>query len=134
VQILDRTSDTALAAGLELPAANDALKDSLPQVVGTVNSLTTACSTLRTLGTQLSELSAILRNADPPLKSIVAAARGTNNAASDAQGPIDHVVTTLGETNGTLRELGARLDESLADARAIEAKLRIVLVLPPGTG
>jgi hypothetical protein len=132
-QILDHTTDTALAAGLELPAANDALRDSLPHVVQTTNSLVRARTTLGTLGDQLIQLGAVLESADPPLNSIVAATRGTNAAAAQAQPPADHIAATLNQANGNVRDLRPKLDESLARARAIESKLRVLLLLPIGT-
>jgi len=132
-KILDHTTDLALAAGLELPAANDALRDSLPHVVDTTASLVRARTTLGTLGEQLVQLGAVLGRADPPLDSIVAATRDTNAAAAGARPPVDHIVATLGRANGNVRDLGPKLDESLTRARTIESKLRALLLLPIGT-
>lgn len=132
-KILDHTTDTALAAGLELPAANDALRDSLPHVVDTTAALVRARTTLATLGEQLIELGAVLDSADPPLNSIVAATRGTNAAAAEAQPPVDHIAATLNQANGNVRDLGPKLDETLARARTIESKLRVLLLLPSAT-
>jgi hypothetical protein len=132
-QILDHTTDTALAAGLELPAANDALRDSLPHVVQTTNSLVRARTTLGTLGDQLVALGGVLDSADPPLDAVVTATRGTNAAAAQAQPPVNHITVTLGRANATVRDLGPKLDESLSRARIIESKLRVLLLLPIGT-
>ena len=132
-KIVDHTSDVALAAGLELPAANEALRDSLPRVVETANSLTRARATLGTLGDELVQLGAVLDSADPPLSSVVAATRDTNAAAAGAQPPVDHIVAILDRANGNVLDLGPKLDESLARARVIESKLRALLLLPIGT-
>lgn len=132
-RILDRTTDTALAAGLELPAADAALRDSLPHVVDTTDSLVRARSTLGTLGDQLVTLGDVLDSADPPLKSIVTATRDTNGAAADAKSPVDRIATSLDRANTNARTLGTTLDQTLARARTIESKLRVLLLLPTGT-
>jgi hypothetical protein len=132
-RILDHTTDTALAAGLELPAANGALRDSLLHVVQTTNSLVRARTTLGTLGDQLVALGAVLDSADPPLDSVVTATRGTNAAAAQAQPPVDRIAASLDRANGNVRDLGPKLDETLARARTIESKLRVLLILPIGT-
>jgi ABC-type transporter Mla subunit MlaD len=130
---LDHTTDTALAAGLELPAANDALRDSLPHVVQTTTSLIKARTTLGTLSDQLVTLASVLDSADPPLDSVVTATRDTNTAAAHAQQPVDHIAATLDRANTNARDLGPKLDESLTRARTIESKLRVLLLLPIGT-
>lgn len=132
-RILDHTTDTALAAGLELPAANDALRDSLPHVAQTTNSLVRARVTLGTLGDQLVALGNVLDSADPPLNSVITATRDTNTAAARAQPPVDRIAATLGRANANTRDLGPKLDESLARARTIESKLRVLLLVPIGT-
>lgn len=132
-RILDHTTDTALAAGLELPAANDALRDSLPHVVQTTNSLVRARTTLGALGDQLVALGTVLDSADPPLSAVVTATRDTNTAAARARPPVDHIAATLARANGNTHDLGAKLDESLARARTIESKLRVLLLVPIGT-
>lgn len=131
--ILDHTTDTALAAALELPAADGALRDSLPHVVRTTDSLIRARTTLGTLGDQLVTLAAVLDSADAPLDSIVTRTRDTNAAAAGAQPPVDHIVATLGRANDHVHDLGPKLDESLARARTIESKLRVLLLVPIGT-
>jgi len=132
-KILDHTTDVALAAGLELPAANQAVRDSLPHVVDTTASLVRARATLGTLGEQLVQLGAVLQSADPPLNSIVAATRDTNTAAAGARPPVDHIAATLTLANDNVRDLGPKLDETLAQARTIESKLRVLLLVPIGT-
>ncbi len=132
-QILDRTTDTALAAGQELPGANGALRDSLPSVVRTTDSLVRARTTLGTLGDQLIALGDVLDSAGPPLNSIVTEIRNTNDAAAHAKPPVDHIATTLSRANDNAHQLGTKLDQSLTRARTIESKLRILLLVPSGT-
>ena len=132
-RILDRTTDTALAAGLELPAANGALRESLPHVVRTTDSLVRARTTLGTLGDQLVVLGDVLDSADQPLEAIVAATRGTDTAAADARPPVNRIAASLDRADDNVRKLGTKLDESLARAGTIESKLRVLLLLPIGT-
>ncbi|MBV9162233.1 MAG: hypothetical protein JO281_11915 [Pseudonocardiales bacterium] len=120
-------------ARFELPAADDAVRDSLPHVVQTTTSLIKARTTLGTLGDQLVTLGSVLDSADPPLDSVVTATRGINTAAAHAQQPVDHIAATLDRANTNARDLGPKLDESLTRARTIESKLRVLLLLPIGT-
>jgi hypothetical protein len=120
--------DVAIAQQL-VPVAKS-LRDSLPHVVQTANSLVKACTTLGTLGDQLVTLASVLDSADPPLDSVVTATRDTNTAAAQAQPPVDHIAATLDRANANARDLGPKLDESLTRARTIESKLRVLLLLP----
>ena len=132
-RILDHTTDRALAAALALPAADDALRTSLPDVVQTTNSLVRANATLGTLGDQLVALGAVLEGADQPLDSVITETRRTDAATAQARAPVDRIVASLERANGNVRDLGPKLDETLERAQRIERKLRVLLLLPTVT-
>lgn len=127
---VDETTDKALEAGLELPAADAALGDSMSEVLRTIDSLQRVQGTLGRLGSQLTSLGSVLASADDPLASIIGSTRGTTAAAGDARNPVNHIVDTLAEANGGVGALGPKLDRTLAHSRAIESKLRVLLLLP----
>ncbi|MET8249568.1 hypothetical protein ABZV31_37525 [Streptomyces sp. NPDC005202] len=127
---VDATTDEALAASLELPAAKDALGDGLPEVVGTIGSLEKARGSLGTLAGELQTLGGVLASADRPLGEIIGSARGATGAAGDAAAPAKEIVGTLKQSNQRIRALKPLLNETLVRSQHIEAKLRWLLLLP----
>lgn len=127
---VDATTDTALGAADELPAADRALVRSMPAVTGVMSSLAGAEQTLGRLSRRLATLGTTLKAADPPLVGIIAAGRAATDRAARAAAPVRTITGTLGGTRGTVRAIGARLDRTIALCREIEAKLRILLLLP----
>lgn len=124
------TTDTALKAAKELPAADAALVNSMPEVGGVMVSLGTAEGTLARLSGRLLTLAQTLRAADKPLAGILVAGRKATERANGAAEPAAHIVRTLAGTRGTIRSIGSALDNTIALAREIESKLHILLVLP----
>jgi hypothetical protein len=124
------TTDRGLNANMALPPTNDALVQSLPEVVSTVGSMRRARSTLSTLGTQLDSLAAVLDSADPPLARIIGSARGATDAARAAEAPTAHIARTLATADDRARSLGPKLDDALTRSRSIESRLRILRLLP----
>lgn len=135
---VDRTTDEALDGADQLPPANEAINDGLPEVVGVINSLNTANATLGTLARQLESLGSALDEADPSLVSIVGSAKTATVEANGAAGPAANIAKTLGATNGKIGTLGTKLDETQRLSDEIDSKLRIALLLPklprPGEG
>lgn len=67
----------------------------MPQVVGVIDSLTRADTTLGSLGDQLAALSIALQSADAPLQGIVAAGQSATEQANAAADPAESVAATL---------------------------------------
>ncbi|MFE5703129.1 hypothetical protein [Rhodococcus koreensis] len=129
-QTVDKTTNDALAGAKELPPANAAINQGLPEVVGVLDSLTRADQTLGDLGTQLASLGDALKSADAPLGGIIDAGAAATDQANAAAVPAEQIVQTLGDANGKVQTLGPLLDQSLALGQEIDSKLRIALILP----
>lgn len=127
---VNATTDDALAATGELPAADDALIQSMPEVAGVMGSLSAAESTLGALSQKLTVLGVTLRSADAPLVGIISSGKAATRRAEGAAKPIHHITGTLSNTRLTVRSIGTRLDRTIALAREIESKLHILLMLP----
>lgn len=127
---VDDTTDTALKAAQELPAADAALVRSMPEVGGVMVSLGNAEGTLARLSGRLLTLGDTLRSADKPLVGILTAGRRATERANGAARPAAHIVQTLTGTRGTIRDIGSALDYTIRLAREIESKLHILLLLP----
>ncbi|MGW5518137.1 hypothetical protein [Nocardia africana] len=129
-ETVDHTTDTALAAAGQLPPADQAINQSMPQVVGVIDSLTRADQTLGTLGDQLHVLGQALTAADPPLVGIIGAGNAATDQANAAAAPAAEIVQTLGAADTKAQSLGLLLDRSLELSHTIDTKLRIALILP----
>ncbi|GGO00734.1 hypothetical protein [Nocardia rhizosphaerihabitans] len=127
---LDTTTDGALDGAHQLPAATEAARQGLPEVVGIIDSLTRADQTLATLGDQLAILGVTLTSADAPLVGTIAAARDAGGQAGAAADPLGAITVTLNEANANAQTLGQKLDETLVLSQMIDQKLRIALLLP----
>jgi hypothetical protein len=126
------TTGRGKTANLALPPTNDALAQSLPDVVSTAGSLARARTTLGTLGDRIDSLAAALDSADQPLARIIDSAGGAADAARAAEAPAAHIARTLDRADDRVRGLGPRLDDALYRSRNIEARLRILRLLPGG--
>ncbi|MEB3371353.1 hypothetical protein [Saccharopolyspora mangrovi] len=124
------TTGKALGAADQLPSADAATGQSLPEVVGALNSLSKAQTTLGALGGQLDTLGTVLTRADSHLVSIVEATRTSTEQAGAAAKPLEGIVGPLADSDEKVRCLAGMLDETSARAQRIESKLRILLVLP----
>ncbi|MFE7420112.1 hypothetical protein [Rhodococcus sp. NPDC057529] len=129
-QTVDKTTNDALAGAQELPPANAAINQGLPEVVGVLDSLTRADHTLGDLGTQLQALGDALTAADAPLGGIIDAGAAATDQANAAAVPAEQIVQTLADADGKVQTLGPLLDQSLALGQEIDSKLRIALILP----
>lgn len=129
-ETVDVTTNTALKAATELKPADRALREGLPQVVGVLGSLSQAEETLGSLATQLGSLGSTLAAADLPLVGIIKAGKAATVQANAAARPAETIVGTLKSARGKVRDLGPELDRTIALARIIESKLRILLMLP----
>jgi hypothetical protein len=126
---IDTTSATAVSATRPLPAADRAINQGLPPVVGVLGSLSKAQNTLGALGDQLGQLGGVLASADAPLANIIAAARGATGQANGAVYPAAGVVSSLNRVNGKLQALAPLLDQTTAQTHDIDSRLRILLLL-----
>lgn len=127
---VDNTTDKALDGAAQLPPANAAIHQGIPQVVGVIDSLTRADATLGSLGEQLQALSTALQAADAPLQGIIAAGQSAAEQANAAAVPAESVAGTLVEADAKARALGPLLDQTLTLSQTIDSKLRISLLLP----
>ena len=127
---VDHTTDRALTGADELPPANQAINDGMPQVVGVIDSLTRADHTLGTLGDHLQALGQALRAADAPLVGIIDAGNAATDQANAAAVPAANIVDTLADANSKAQSLAPLLDQTLALSNTIDSKLRIALILP----
>ncbi len=94
-RMVNNTTDEALDGAAQLPPANEAIHHGMPQVVGVIDSLTRADTTLGSLGDQLAALSIALQSADAPLQGIVAAGQSATEQANAAADPAESVAATL---------------------------------------
>ncbi|QXC46335.1 hypothetical protein [Rhodococcus qingshengii] len=129
-RIVNNTTDEALDGAAQLPPANEAIHHGMPQVVGVIDSLTRADTTLGSLGDQLAALSIALQSADAPLQGIVKAGQSATEQANAAADPAESVAATLVAADAKARALGPLLDQTLALSQTIDSKLRISLLLP----
>jgi hypothetical protein len=127
---VNSTTDTALGAGLELPPAQQAVLDGMPEVGGVISSLGNANSTLTSLSTQLDGLGSTLASADKPLVDIIGAASSSTGIAADATTPAREIVGKLSAADQRIKQLDPMLDETLERSMRIERKLRILRALP----
>ncbi|TQC49655.1 hypothetical protein EEB14_08475 [Rhodococcus sp. WS4] len=127
---VDATTDQALVGAAQLPPANAAIHQGMPQVVGVIDSLSRADATLGSLGDQLQALSTALQAADPPLHGIVTAGQSATEQANAAAAPAESVAASLVDIDAKTRDLVPVLDQTLALSQTIDAKLRISLLLP----
>jgi hypothetical protein len=128
------TTDTAVNASGQLPPADQAIQQGFPQVVGVLGSLTRAETTLGSLGSQLGQLAAVLRSADPPLVGIISAASNSTVQAGAAVKPVAAINVLLGQANQKIRALGPLLDQTIANASDVQSKLHILLLIPSTSG
>jgi hypothetical protein len=129
-QTIETTTDQALSGAAELDPARRAAQSGLPEVVGVINSLTTADHTLAQLGTSLDALARTLADADAPLVGIIEAGQSATDQANAAAEPAAAIAHTLGDADAKARALAPLLDDTLALGQTIDAKLRIALLLP----
>lgn len=133
-QKVNSTTNKAVDATGELPPADLAIRQGLPQVVGVLGSLSRADTTLGTLGGQLSQLGATLRSADPPLVGIISAVSQSTNQVAAVTRPATNINALLGQADQKVRTLGPMLDTTISEARDINSKLNILLLLPSTGG
>lgn len=131
---VNSTTDKAVNATGQLPPADQAIRQGLPQVVGVLGSLSKAETTLGSLGSQLSQLGSVLRGADPPLVGIISAANNSTIQAEAAAKPVAAINVLLGQADQKVRHLGPLLDQTITRASNIDSKLRILLLLPSTSG
>ncbi|WP_182378922.1 hypothetical protein [Nocardioides sp. WS12] len=124
------TTDDALSAAEELPGADDALIDSMPEVTGVMGSLSNAEVTLATLADRLATLGITLQSADGPLVGIIEAGKTATHRANRAAIPVRTITGTLAGTRKTISSIGSELDRTIRLARTIESKLHLLLLLP----
>jgi len=129
-KIVDGTTDQALDGAQQLPPADQALHEGLPQVVGVLDSLARADQTLGSLGDHLQSLGDALKSADAPLGGIIEAGQSATDQANAAAAPAADIVNTLSAADTKVQALGPLLDQSLALSQTIDSKLRIALPLP----
>ncbi|MDV7348110.1 hypothetical protein R4255_32375 [Rhodococcus oxybenzonivorans] len=129
-QTVDKTTNEALTGAKELPPANAAINQGLPEVVGVLDSLTRADQTLGELGTQLASLGDALKSADAPLVGIIDAGSAATDQVNAAAVPAEQIVHTLADADTKVQTLSPLLDQSLALGQEIDSKLRIALILP----
>lgn len=127
---VDHTTDRALDGAAQLPPADTAINQGLPEVFGVIDSLGGANRTLLTLSDQLSTLGRVLDSADPSLVGIIGSAEGATSSANAAAVPAAGVVTTLSSANDKVAQLGTLLDRTQELSNIIDSKLRIALLLP----
>lgn len=131
---IDHTTDAALQGVAHLGPADAAINQSLPEVVGVIDSLTRADRTLGTLADQLQALAEALSSADAPLAGIIQAGGSTAARANAVADQAAQIADTLEQADMQARQLGQRLDRTLALSTTIDAKLRVLLILPKVTG
>lgn len=129
-KIVNQTTDKALAGVDQLGPADNAVNQSMPEVVGVIDSLTRADGTLGTLGNQLQALGDALRSADAPLVGIIHAGGNATVQANAAAAPAAQIVGTLNDANGKAQQLGQLLDHTQTLSDTIDSKLRIALLFP----
>lgn len=129
-QTVDKTTNEALTGAKELPPANAAINQGLPEVVGVLDSLTRADQTLGELGTQLASLGDALKSAEAPLVGIIDAGSAATDQVNAAAVPAEQIVHTLADADTKVQTLSPLLDQSLALGQEIDSKLRIALILP----
>ncbi|OPX14964.1 hypothetical protein [Gordonia sp. i37] len=127
---VDHTTDRANDGSAQLPPADDAINQGLPQVFGVIDSLNQANGTLATLATDLQSLGTALEKADPSLVSIIGSAGEATSSASGATGQVGEINTTLVGANTRVQNLGTLLDRTQELSTIIDSKLRIALLLP----
>ncbi|MCQ4079109.1 hypothetical protein NGB36_00370 [Streptomyces sp. RB6PN25] len=131
---VNSTTDTALGATGQLPPADKAIGQGLPQVVDVLGSLSKAQTTLGTLGNQLGNLGTVLTRADPPLVGIIGAAQQSTNQANAAAAPAASIVRLLAQADQRVQALAPLLDQTAARARNINSKLHVLMLLPGSGG
>lgn len=129
-KMVDKTTNEALTGAKELPPANAAVNQGLPEVVGVLDSLTRADHALGELGTHLQALGDALESADAPLAGIIDAGAAATQQANAAAVPAEQIVHTLTNADAKVQALAPLLDQSLALGQEIDSKLRIALLLP----
>lgn len=127
---VDHTTDKANNGAAQLPPADHAINQGLPQVFGVIDSLNQANTTLATLATDLQALGGALQKADPSLVSIIGSAGQATGSAGAATGQVQTINSTLGDANGRVQTLGSLLDRTQELSAIIDSKLRIALLLP----
>ncbi|EKT77774.1 hypothetical protein WSS_A35908 [Rhodococcus opacus M213] len=127
---VDKTTNDALSGAKELPPANAAINQGLPEVIGVLDSLTRADQTLGDLGTQLQALGDALKSADAPLGGIIDAGQSATDQANAAAVPAEQIVHTLADADAKVQTLAPLLDQSLSLGQTIDSKLRISLLFP----
>ncbi len=127
---VDKTTDEALTGAKELPAANAAVNQGMPEVVGVLDSLARADQTLGELGTHLQSLGNALESSDAPLAGIIDASTAATAQANAAAVPAEQIGHTLAATDTKVQVLAMLLDETLSLGEEIDSKLRIALLLP----
>ncbi|MFD6160042.1 hypothetical protein ACFWF7_29805 [Nocardia sp. NPDC060256] len=127
---IDHTTDDAVQGVANLGPADAAINQSMPEVVGVIDSLTRADHTLGTLADQLQALAAALTSVDAPLAGIIQVGGAAGDQADKAADQAARIGDTLGQADAHAQLLGQRLDQTLSLSATIDSKLRIALLLP----
>lgn len=129
-EILETTTDDALAGAAQLPPASQSLRDGLPDVVAVTNSMAAAEESLGALGNQLRALGTALSTADVPLGATIGSIQTATEQTNGATTPAGNIAHTLGEAESKAQSLSALLDQTLVLGQTIDTKLRIAFLLP----
>lgn len=127
---VNSTTDTALEAGTELPAAQSALQEGLPHVDGTLQALERAETTLASHAVELENLANVLGEAEAPLDGIIRSVDDATGAAVEATAPARNVTDTLTAANTRIRELDGMLHETLRRSERIADRMRALQRIP----
>jgi methyl-accepting chemotaxis protein len=129
---ISETTSRGVVANHALPAIDAAVQDSAPAVVSTIEALRRADGSLRTLSARIRELADVLDRARRPLTRTVDTAAHTERTVRRALDPAGRIIDTLRAVDRRVADLGPALDRTLTTSRSIEAKLRVLGLLPGG--
>ncbi|MGQ0482870.1 MAG: hypothetical protein ACT4O0_17825 [Pseudonocardia sp.] len=127
---IDATTERGLSANEALPPTAAALRDSAPAVLATVTSLRQANQSLTTLSDRLRALAEVLHDAAGPLARTLTTVGDTERAVDRTRDPTSNTAKTLHDIDRQVVDLAPALDETVTRSRSIEAKLRILGLLP----
>lgn len=132
VSDVNGVTDEALGASGELPGAHDAVVRGLPEVTGVVASLARADSTLFVLATDLRALGAALERTNKPLPAILKTIDRASGVTDGAARPARKIADRVADIERSVKSISSKLGLTEAAASRIEAKLRVLLLLPTG--
>ena len=130
VSEVNGVTDSALEASAELPAADEAIINGLPEVAEVSTSLARTDGTLHTLSTRLDSLGVALDNTNEPLPDILHGLDESTGSTEDAIGPAARIADRVAGIEQLVRQISTKLGISYTSAKRIEAKLRVLLLVP----